>query len=100
VEPDDPPLLPPEPLPLPPAGALGVVLGVVLAVDSLFDSLFVEEVLAPSDLLSPPPFLGVDEYRSAYQPPPFRMKFPPEIWRFAVLLLHLGQTSRASAEIF
>lgn len=34
--------------------------------------------------LSPPELL-VDEYRSAYQPPPFRMKFPPLIWRFAVL---------------
>lgn len=56
--------------------------------------------LPPSDLPSPPFGFGEDEYRSAYQPPPFRMKFPPEIWRFAVLFEHLGQTSRGSAEIF
>jgi hypothetical protein len=28
---------------------------------------------------SPPLFFGDEEYRSAYQPPPLRMKFPPEI---------------------
>ncbi len=28
------------------------------------------------------------------------MKLPPEIWRFAVLFSHFGQTSSGSAEIF
>jgi hypothetical protein len=49
---------------------------------------------------SPPLGFGDEEYRSAYQPPPFRMKFPPEICRLAVLLEHLGQISIGSAEIF
>lgn len=49
---------------------------------------------------SPPLPFGVEEYKSAYQPPPFRMKFPPEIWRLAVLFVHLGQISMGSAEIF
>jgi hypothetical protein len=50
--------------------------------------------LDPPESLAPfaSDFFGVDEYRSAYQPPPLRMKFPPLIWRFAVDFLHFGQT--------
>lgn len=33
-----------------------------------------------------------DEYRSAYQPPPFKMKRPPLIWRFAVCSWHFGHS--------
>ena len=71
-------------------------------------SLFPEEADAPSDFPAPapsdfpsPPLFGLgEEYASAYQPPPLRMKLPPEIWRLAVLFEHLGQTSSGSAEIF
>ena len=42
-----------------------------------------------SSFFEPPP---EDEYRSAYQPPPLRMKFPPLICRLAVDCPHLGQT--------
>jgi hypothetical protein len=66
----------------------------------LVDVLADEADDAPSDFPSPPVFGFGDEYASAYQPPPFRMKFPPEIWRFAVLLEHFGHTSSGSAEIF
>jgi hypothetical protein len=58
---------------------------------------------AASDLLSPfaPPFLAApfcEEYRSEYQPPPFRMKFvPPLISRCAVAFEHLGHTSMGGA---
>jgi hypothetical protein len=52
---------------------------------------------APSDL---PLDFGVEEYRSAYQPPPLRMKLPALICRLAVLFAHFGQTSRAGSEIF
>jgi hypothetical protein len=32
----------------------------------------------------PPLLLPLELYKSEYQPPPLRMKLPPEIWRFAV----------------
>lgn len=51
----------------------------------------------PSDF---DPLFGVEEYRSAYQPPPFKMKLPPLICRFAVDLPHFGQTWMGSSEIF
>jgi hypothetical protein len=41
-----------------------------------------------------------DEYASAYQPPPFKMKLPPLIWRFAVAFAHAGQTSTGGSVIF
>ncbi len=49
---------------------------------------------------SPPLFEGFEEYRSAYQPPPFRMNVPPLISRLAVFAAHFGQASRAGSEIF
>jgi len=39
------------------------------------------------------------EYRSAYQPPPLRMKFPAEISLCAVFSLHAGQVSSGSSTI-
>ena len=86
----DDPLPPPLDAPLlaPASPPLEPLLSLLVDVDAL------------PELGSPAFALGVDEYRSAYQPPPFRMKFPPEIWRLAVLFSHLGQTSRGSAEIF
>ncbi len=60
----------------------------------LFDS-------EPFDSPFSPALAGFDdEYRSAYQPPPLRMKFPPLIWRFAVASPHLGQTVVGFSEIF
>ncbi len=56
-----------------------------------------DEVEAPSDFFE---LFEEDEYRSAYQPPPLRMKFPPLIWRFALDWLHFGQTSMGASEIF
>lgn len=65
--------------------------------DSVEAPVVVEEVLVDEEELSdflPPELL----YRSEYQPPPLRMKAPPpEIWRLALLLAHLGQVSRAAS---
>jgi hypothetical protein len=123
-DPDDPPEpelpelpeLPPdepvdeaEPPPLDAPPLLDVPVPVLVPVPDPADpeSLFVEALAAApllvpplSDFPSPPFGFGTEEYASAYQPPPFRMKFPPEICRLAVLLEHLGQTSNGSAEIF
>jgi len=41
----------------------------------------------------------LDEYRSAYQPPPFRMKLAALICRLAVRCEHLGQISTAGSVI-
>jgi hypothetical protein len=49
----------------------------------------------PLAAFEPPDF--ADEYRSAYQPPPLRMKLPPLIWRLAVFCPHFGHVSDASA---
>lgn len=65
---------------------------------SLFAGVLV--VVEVEDDSLPPLFFGVDEYRSAYQPPPFKMKLPPLIWRLAVCSPHFGQTSSADSEIF
>lgn len=55
----------------------------------------------PDDEPPPPPDLLLeDEYKSAYQPPPFRMKFPPLIWRLALACPHFGHVSMGAAEIF
>lgn len=45
------------------------------------------------DLLDDP------EYRSAYQPPPLRMKLPEETRRLACLALQAGQTSTGGSTI-
>ncbi len=61
----------------------------------LFDSLFASppdfsagfaalDVSVDAVGFSDDPDLPDDEYRSAYQPPPFKMKLPPLIWRWAV----------------
>lgn len=54
----------------------------------------------PPDEPPPPDLLLEDAYKSAYQPPPFRMKFPPLIWRLALACPHFGQVSRGASEIF
>jgi hypothetical protein len=85
-------LLPLVPLPEVPevlgaAGALaGLATGVAagVALDELEDSLDKEELA-----LDPPFLLLLPEYRSPYQPPPLRMKFPWVIWRLASCLPHL-----------
>lgn len=60
----------------------------------LLDELLPEDEL--SLFLLPPD----DEYKSAYQPPPFKMKLPPLIRRWALLSWHFGQVSSAGSEIF
>jgi hypothetical protein len=70
------------------AGAAGAVLaGAVLPLDELSD-------------FSVPPLGLDDEYKPAYQPPPFRMKFPPLMSRCAVFWWHFGHSSRAGSVIF
>jgi hypothetical protein len=67
-----------------------------LVFDSVvFDSVFVDDELSLSFEELP----GLEElYRSAYQPPPLRMKpAPPETWRLAVSALHAGQVLSGSA---
>jgi hypothetical protein len=66
-----------------------------------FDSVFVSvDVVVDVFVSLDPPLAGfADEYRSAYQPPPFRMKLPPLIWRCASGLPHFGQSFNGSAEI-
>jgi hypothetical protein len=58
--------------------------------DLLSDDEVLSDFAGDDDLPSLPGF--ADEYRSAYQPPPFRMKFPPLICRLAVALPHFGQS--------
>jgi hypothetical protein len=41
-----------------------------------------------------------DEYRSAYQPPPLRMKLPPLICRLAVAWWHFGHSVSGASVIF
>jgi hypothetical protein len=70
------------------AGSVLVLLSLVLGVDASAElSLF----FAPAPLLL---------YKSAYQPPPLRMKpAPPEIWRLAVAWWHCGHSVRGAALI-
>jgi hypothetical protein len=54
----------------------------------------VVELLAGSLFLAPPELL----YRSAYQPPPLRMKpAPPETWRLALASWHFGHSVSGAA---
>lgn len=46
----------------------------------------------PEDFLLEPP-----AYRSAYQPPPFKMKLPDWIWRLARACPHSGQSFSGSS---
>ncbi len=82
------------------AGALGVVeavagaAGAGVAVAALEDDVpSLDNELAPLFLLLLP------EYRSPYQPPPFKMKFPCVICRDAVALPHWGQSLMGSSLI-
>lgn len=77
------------------AGAAGAAAGVEEDSPPLFES--DEEPLLP---LLPPELLPDEEYRSAYQPPPLRMKLPPLMSRCARFSPHFGQVSRAGSEIF
>lgn len=64
-----------------------------------FDSVLLDPSLA-FEPVAPVLEDGLDEeYRSAYQPPPLRMKLPPLIWRWAVSFWHLGHTVRGGAEM-
>lgn len=78
------------------AGALDVSDEVVeVVVDSVFGllSLELDEELS-AGALAPPVLL----YRSAYQPPPLRMKpAPPEIWRLALAWWQWGHSVRGAA---
>jgi hypothetical protein len=70
-----PPLLPDELLDAPLSALAGAGAAGAAAPASEDD-----EEADDDDLLSLLPFgFGCDEYASAYQPPPLRMKFPPEI---------------------
>ena len=90
--PELPPELPPEEPPDdPPAGAAGAAGLLSLVLDD-------EPLLGELSLLLPPPF--DDEYKSAYQPPPFRMNVPPLSWRFAVFSPHFGHTWTGASVIF
>jgi hypothetical protein len=80
-------------------GADSVFAG-ALSLDSDFEGLLdvsfvsLDSLLSLEPLDSPPSsfFVGfAEEYESAYQPPPFRMKLPPLICRFAVAFEHFGQ---------
>jgi hypothetical protein len=63
----------------------------------VFDSPSVALFFSPSVVLF---LLEDDEYKSAYQPPPLRMKLPPLIWRLAVGFWHFGQVNVGDSEIF
>ncbi len=92
----------------------GVAAGVLVEDEAgADDDSFVEDVEVESDLVSdlespagvdlaPSSFLEglADEYASAYQPPPLRMKLPPLICRWALFFWHLGHCSMAGSVIF
>ena len=74
------------------AGVVEVVAG-LLSVELLVEVLSVELSL----FFAPPPLLL---YKSAYQPPPLRMKpAPPDTWRLAVAWWQCGHSVRAAALI-
>lgn len=84
-----------------PAGAAGVVAALVVDVEDVsvlaLPSLLDDVSLELSLFFAPPPLLL---YRSAYQPPPLRMKpAPPETWRLAVACLQLGHSVSGAALI-
>jgi hypothetical protein len=86
----EPPLLPPPP------ELLGVD-GVEGAGAAGAAGVLVEPELDEDE--EPALLFPLELYKSEYQPPPLRMKFPPEICRFAVFSWHLGHSSSAGAEI-
>lgn len=100
VDPPDVPELEPEDDPVPEAGVEPLdpepPSFFVSVLVSLFASDFVSAFASPVEAA----FGLLEEYRSAYQPPPLRMKLPPLICRFAVLFAQDGQTSTAGSVIF
>jgi hypothetical protein len=78
------------------AGVGALAAGAVGAADSDFDSVLVS-VFAPA---LAPDLLPLDEYKSAYQPPPLRIKLPPLMSRLTDFALHFGQVSSGGSEIF
>jgi hypothetical protein len=59
------------------------------------DDVELDELSLALSFFAPPPLLL---YRSAYQPPPLRMKpAPPDTWRFAVACLQFGHSVRGAA---
>jgi hypothetical protein len=75
-------------------GAADDVDVVVLSLFLLSLALLELDSLDELSFFAPPPLL----YRSAYQPPPFRMKpAPPDTWRFAVACLQFGHSVRGAA---
>jgi hypothetical protein len=85
-----------DPLEDVPLGVAGVVVVVVVVV-SVFGllSVLLDELSPELSLFFAPPLLL---YRSAYQPPPLRMKpAPPDTWRFAVACLQFGHSLSGAA---
>jgi len=80
------------------AAGLGASVELVVDVDSVLGLLSLElAALLSVELLLAPPLLL---YRSAYQPPPLRMKpAPPETWRLAVAWWQLGHSVSGAALI-
>jgi len=78
------------------AAELDVSVEVLVDVDSVFglESLELDDEASLEPLLAPPLLL----YRSAYQPPPLRMKpAPPDTWRLAVAWWQLGHSLSGAA---
>jgi len=98
-QPLDAPPEPPEPLDEFDEGADDAVLEPELLLALAFDEELSLDDEEPDDDAVLPVF-GDDAYKSAYQPPPFKMNVPPEICRFAVDWWHFGHCSRAASEIF
>ena len=76
-------------------GAAGGVVEDVLVEDAVFE----DAAESLDNELAPPFLLLLPEYRSPYQPPPFRMKLPCVICRDAVALPHWGQSLMGSSLI-
>ena len=89
-----------EPLEDVPLGVAGVVVVVVVVVEAvsvfgLLSLLLDDELSLELSLFFAPPLLL---YRSAYQPPPLRMKpAPPDTWRLAVACLQFGHSVSGAA---
>ena len=99
----DPPVAPelePEDDPVPEAGVEPLDPEPPSFFVSVLVSLLASDFVSAFASLVEAAFGLVEEYRSAYQPPPLRMKLPPLICRFAVLFAHEGQTSTGASVIF
>jgi hypothetical protein len=88
---------PPEDVPLGAAGVVVVVIVVVVVAVSVLGLLspLLDELSLELSLFFVPALLL---YRSAYQPPPLRIKpAPPDTWRFAVACLQFGHSLSGAA---